>query len=661
MLICSIFNSNVSAALTSNLGNQGDQIEQFHLIFEDVGQMASSVTYVFSTMTINVSEVEQTINHQIDGIASIISSTRALPSNHPNSFLLKEKHTDNMLIHMGDLRIQQNRMKSIRSKLPKQTETPKVKGAKQERSLVNILFGTLGTFMSLFTNSQYKTLQKKLENTDNIQKRMIEVVNNQGIEIQKIRTSLDEFQGQLDEQILLNPAHLDAALESNNRKIKVEVDTIFRALQAAQYRRLAMDFLDEHQTEELFQILQATAKEANSDLLITQASDLFQLELSYFFNGESITFLLHVPMVLKGSLLNLVKLHPFPLPIAGDYSIVPDVENQLLALSTDGSRLSMQFAATSLMSCHATNHVYLCENQGVLNKALNQSCLGALYDQNIQTARTLCPMKIIHAEEVVYKLKDNINLVYTPFQQVVPIRCPLRSYDQHLQIGVTEFQILPGCTADYRHHLVLADNTITLEGGITHIAMPRKAEMGIPNVSKEQLTKELDIMKQSGLYRPTVNELIENHEDNNIIQNLKNEIENLKTLEQTIIENFKKDIIQLQSTIKHSADQMTQKEDKLKELTIEIDNDINNLETSSTPLTYSIVNWSICIFLFIIILISLYYFYKNYHYQLNILYEAFKVKTLTEIRPILLKFFQNNNPEQTENRSNTPISNISPA
>ena len=172
---------------------------------------------------------------------------------------------------------------------------------------------------------------------------------------------------------------------------------IFRALQAAQYRRLAMDFLDKHQSEELFKIFAKTAKEANADLLITQQSDLFQLELSYFFNGESITFLLHLPMVQKGSLLNLFKLHPFPLPIAGDYSIVPNVKNQLLALSTSGSRLSIQFPATNLMTCHETNHVYLCENHGVLNKAFNQSCLGSLFNQDIQTAR----MNIIHAEEVV--------------------------------------------------------------------------------------------------------------------------------------------------------------------------------------------------------------------------------------------------------------------
>ena len=53
-------------------------------------------------------------------------------------------------------------------------------------------------------------------------------------------------------------------------------------------------------------------------------------------------------------------------------------------------------------------------------------------------------MKIIYAEEVVYKLKDKINLVYTPIQQTVPILCPKKSYDKWLQIGVTEFQLKPG-------------------------------------------------------------------------------------------------------------------------------------------------------------------------------------------------------------------------
>ena len=74
------------------------------------------------------------------------------------------------------------------------------------------------------------------------------------------------------------------------------------------------------------------SQQAETELLVSQPSDLLQLELSYFYNGKMVTLLLHVPTVPIGSLLGLVKLHPFPLPISSNYSIVPDVDTQILAM-----------------------------------------------------------------------------------------------------------------------------------------------------------------------------------------------------------------------------------------------------------------------------------------------------------------------------------------
>ena len=653
----SIFNSNVSAApLTSNL-EQISRIndEQFHLIFEDVGEMASSATYVFSKMTIDIAELEETIKLEKAEIRNIIYTTRALPNNTNNMDILKSKLEDNLIIHLVDLSNELRRLKSIRSKLPKPVEHQKVDGNEklEKRSILQILFGTLGTFMGIFSQKQYDKLEQRLTTTNEIQKRLVEVVNNQGKEMTHIKDSLIQFQDNVNAQLLLNPANLDAALQSNTRKIKAQVDRIFQALQAAQYRRLSIEFLDENETEQLYKLLSKTAESTNSALLITQPSDLVQLEVSYFFNGQTITLLLHVPIIQKGSLLKLVKLHPFPLPIAGNYSIVPDVESQLLALSNDGSRLSVQFPATNLMSCHQTNHVYLCENQGVLDKQLTQSCLGALYSQDIKTSLTLCPMKIIYAEEVVYKLKDNINLVYTPIQQTVPIRCPNRTYDKWLQIGVTEFQLDAGCMADFKHHVLLANNAITLEGDVTHISMPRTSNMGIPNVSKQQIEEELDNMKRAGLYRPTVNDLIEAHTDNDIIKSLRSELAKMKSIEDKIIKDFTFNINELQRTITESKQQSESNKSNLKNLTIELD-DIHLTGTTSTPLFYSIINWSLCIILFIFIFIFLIYLYSQFKFQINTFLEAFQVKTLQQTRPVLIKFFEATK-QLTQTPSDTPI------
>ena len=97
-------------------------------LVEDVGEMASSATYVFSKMTINIVELEDTIKQQKDEIWNIIRTTRALPNNITNMQILKEKLSDNLIIHLVDLTTKLKRLNSIRSKLPKPVEHQKVDG-----------------------------------------------------------------------------------------------------------------------------------------------------------------------------------------------------------------------------------------------------------------------------------------------------------------------------------------------------------------------------------------------------------------------------------------------------------------------------------------------------------------------------------------------------
>lgn len=109
------------------------------------------------------------------------------------------------------------------------------------------------------------------------------------------------------------------------------------------------------------------AKLAGTELLENQPSDLRQLELSYFFNSEIVTFLLHVPTVSFGSIIRLIKLHLFPLWISGNYYIIPDVDSQILAISMSSNEMLLQFPAIILLGCGQASHVYLCDKVGALN------------------------------------------------------------------------------------------------------------------------------------------------------------------------------------------------------------------------------------------------------------------------------------------------------
>ncbi len=127
--------------------------------------------------------------------------------------------------------------------------------------------------------------------------------------------------------------------------------------------------------------------------------------------------------------------------------------------------MSAQFPGTNLLGCNQVSHVYLCDKTGILDKKLDQPCLGALYNQQFDIARTLCPMKIINAKEIIYRLNNNHHLV----DQTIPIHCPGKSSEKILQRGVSEFQLNPGCKTSLQHHYVFADKLIAMDSGLEHV------------------------------------------------------------------------------------------------------------------------------------------------------------------------------------------------
>jgi hypothetical protein len=185
ILLLSVFNSNVDA-YNYNFDSQQSSNEKFHVVFEDVGQMASSVQYVFTTMTINLTRLEDSIDTYRENIKSTIKQVQNIPAQRNNFKLsdLKERMINNLNIHLDDLETEKTRINDIRGHLPKPEEHPKVGGKsmhqKNKRFVLQMLFGALGTFMGMFTLNQCDKLQASLNNERVITERLIELLNNQG-------------------------------------------------------------------------------------------------------------------------------------------------------------------------------------------------------------------------------------------------------------------------------------------------------------------------------------------------------------------------------------------------------------------------------------------------------------------------------------------------
>jgi hypothetical protein len=217
--------------------------------------------------------------------------------------------------------------------------------------------------------------------------------------------------------------------------------------------------------------------------------------------------MLHVPCIPADAKLRLLKLHPFPLPLNENYTITPDVDDEILAISPGFTRYSVRINAADLVGCHSINKVYLCDRYGVLSKELNNSCLGALYLQDYTIAKELCDFKIRPSQEVVRQLLDNWFLVYTPVVQTGFVQCLNGTQrEAYMKSGINKIHLSPGCQADLIEHRLHADGSITLPTDLTHFEWAWDAA-GELNMDPKIISMYIDELIQAGISNPSLEDL----------------------------------------------------------------------------------------------------------------------------------------------------------
>ena len=214
-------------------------------------------------------------------------------------------------------------------------------------------------------------------------------------------------------------------------------------------------------------------------------------------------------MVPSDSLLRLFKLHPFPLPFSKTHALMPVANDDILALSSGFTRYSAQLSSSDLLGCHVINNVYLCERHGVLNSNLNNSCLGSLYQQDVEAVRNWCTLQVHRSGELVYQLLNNWYLAYSPSAQTAPISCSNGTQSElHLSKGIVKFYLSPGCRLHLQQHLIISDVSIKLDGDLLHFEW-RWDEVTLNNLDPEQVNEQLRYLEENGIRRPTFSDLQE--------------------------------------------------------------------------------------------------------------------------------------------------------
>jgi hypothetical protein len=330
-----------------------------------------------------------------------------------------------------------------------------------------LLRGIFGTFMGLYNRQKLSNLRDQVETVAARQNRLLQIT---GVSLQR----LDNLESMMTATMMLLAEDIDTSLA--HRQLRAihdqphpQYQQIIRAVQAAHQRRLSVDLLNATRLQDLFHAAQLKAQINKCQLLLLHPSDLFQIEASYFYNGQDILLLLHIPMAPADSILRLFQLHPFPLPFTKTHFLLPKPSKPIFALSSGMERLSAELSMVNLMDCHKINSMHLCEEHGVLNKDLNSTCLGSLYQQDFAGAMALCEMEITTQKETVLPLRDNWYLVHSPRHFTGHITCRnLSNSEVFLKPGPNRFYISPSCRLQLADHLIISDVSLKLDNVIKH-------------------------------------------------------------------------------------------------------------------------------------------------------------------------------------------------
>jgi len=474
------------------------------IVFENIGQMASAVTYINVKITYNVVEMEDMMYKYKKYITRLYSDLQKmhLSKNLDSEGIILKlcKQTEDIVQAMvqdsNDLR---DHFDIVRWLLPAPPARP-------ERfiEMLGLGLGVMGTFLGIYNQAQISQIQNQLGTMERNQDKLIHSLVKTQTEIRLIEEGIKSIDRALHSLINLNPGLIAARLARMEKIIQRMVHKLTHTFQMAQTHRLAIDFLPADEINQIYKEIEAKAKQHKLMLITSKPLDLFQLEVSYFSDGHELHIIIHVPAVTPDSLLKLFKMHPLPLPLDNKVALVPKVDDNILGLTRGDNKLATHLSSLDLLDCKNINRVFLCERHGILDKHVNSSCMGALYLQNFDSAAKLCPLITKPLQETLHQLADNWFLIYSIMPQTAPIICNNGTESQfYLPQGISRNHLSPGCKATFSNHILLTDSSITLENHIQHFDWT-----WLNNLQRfDNISDHLIQMHDFGFTQPTLDEI----------------------------------------------------------------------------------------------------------------------------------------------------------
>jgi hypothetical protein len=279
-----------------------------------------------------------------------------------------------------------------------------VSPSRHQKRFIDIILGLAGLAFSTYNGVQIQRLDARMAN------------DAQGTTLLKDITHLHENHLKLlDDKVKLHnelflmmkydhPSLHHSIYKAANLAAEQQVDAVRAAISGALQHRLAPGVYNEEALESVLAYTKQVCSEHKFHNLIHHTSDLYQLETSFLYNPENMTFstILHIPLVQLENLLDMYQYIPLPLNthFSSEHSLVPSIDHRNIIAVGNGN-IYKELAPVDLVSCMKMGAYHFCHGSTILQTDTSSSCLSSIYMADMEVAKETASLPL-HPREKLY-------------------------------------------------------------------------------------------------------------------------------------------------------------------------------------------------------------------------------------------------------------------
>ena len=461
------------------------------IIFDDIGDLAASVNYahIVAPLNINVTahhavQLGMELQTRFDNFRRRFDSPYPIAqANDVAHLTVTSKHIErshNLFDRLRklrqffpfDFRAVDLPVRPTTSFLPEEfiKKVPATSPRQKNKRFVPFLLGATKLVASVFssvngwfTRKELKQLRREMATIGQIQHRTLQLTTANTVAIALTNTNLKVMEDEIANALLRAPAINNAEVELIFEGLNHAVDVIVQTIQEAKGNRLAVEFLSPEVLESVYNDVKNIAATSECQILLEQAADLWNVEVSYISDELGTVLILHVPMVAEAAILRLLRLRPFPIPLENGTSLIPEITTDVIGISRSKG-YSAEIKYSDLIECHKIGRTYYCEKQNILTDT-GDSCLTALHYKKLDLAVRRCELKVKDSVESVTSMGNNQYLVYSPISTTASRICvpAHQSASIDIPLGISTLHLPAGCRAELAHHRLFASGSITVD------------------------------------------------------------------------------------------------------------------------------------------------------------------------------------------------------